>query len=263
MAPITVAAATPMPKPAPTRPRVTSVCRCNSPLFASSTKVWKMTDGGGASRPVDQPIWTMNSHAAPSTTGTSKPIAGRMRRAQRRDGARSAAAASAGLRSAATVMATRDMGPAAIAMRSNFTSPRPRGEVKASVLGPRHVAVVDQIVERLLDVDIGRDDAGLLQRQPGLQDGVALLRPDLVEGELGALLELDVGNRVGQLGDGLEHVLLGVVIGEAVFARLFVDPEHALGQVRIGLQELLARIEDAPGVGGLVAVEQPGAVLDL
>ena len=97
----------------------------------------------------------------------------------------------------------------------------------------RDEAVVDQIVERLLHVDIGRDHAGLLQRQARLQDGVALLRADAVEGQIGALLELDVDHGVRQLGHIHEDALLVVVIGQAIFARLLVDREHALGQVRI------------------------------
>ena len=89
-----VAAVTPMPKPAATRASVTSVSRCNSPLRARSTKVAKMTDGGGASRPLAQPMRTMNSHATASATGSTRPSAGRAKRDQRRAFARSAGAAS-------------------------------------------------------------------------------------------------------------------------------------------------------------------------
>src|SRR3954471_10205911 len=60
----------------------------------------------------------------------------------------------------------------------------------------RHPAIVDQIVQRLLHVDIRLDYAGLLQGDAGLQDRVALLGTDLVVGDGGAFLELLVGDRV-------------------------------------------------------------------
>src|SRR5580693_7501094 len=224
-----------MPKPAATRHRVTSVWRCNSPVRARSTKVAKMTEGGGASRPLAQPIRTMNSHATASTTGSARPSAGRSQRDQCRAFARSAGAAGAaslGVPSlpvlwAAMVMVTGDMLPAAKSM----------WWAAASRLSA-DVAVVDQIVEGLLHVDIGRDHAGLLQGEAGLQDGVALLRADAVEGQLGALLELDVDDRAGQFGHVHEDAFFVVVVGQAIFARLFVNREHALGQVGIVFQEL-------------------------
>jgi hypothetical protein len=77
-----VAAATPQAKPAATRPSVTSVSRCSSPLLARSTKVANTTDGGGISRPLDQPMRTMNSQPTASVTGKSSPSAGRVRRDQ-------------------------------------------------------------------------------------------------------------------------------------------------------------------------------------
>jgi len=43
--------------------------------------------------------------------------------------------------------------------------------------------VVDQVVERLFHIDIGRYDARLLQGDASRQDRVALLRADLVVGE--------------------------------------------------------------------------------
>src|SRR5580704_17818109 len=249
-APITVATATPMPKPAATRASVTSVLRCNSPVRARSTKVAKITDGGGARRPVAQPMRTTNSHSTASVTGNTRPSAGRAQRDQRCDAAGCAGAAAFDVPSAATVMATRDMGPAVNAMRQNGAL-------------DRDVAVVDQIVQRLFHVHVWRDDAGFLQRQPGFQNGVALWRPDLVEGQFGPLFKLNVDDRVGQFGDVHEDALFIVVMSETIFARLFIDSEHAFGQLRIGFKEVLAGIEDPPGVSVLVAIKQPRAVLDL
>src|ERR1051325_4010151 len=65
-----------------------------------------------------------------------------------------------------------------------------RGEsARAALIRHRHPAVVDQIIERLLHVDISLDHARLLQCNAGLQDRVALLGPDLVVGDGGALLD--------------------------------------------------------------------------
>src|SRR4029077_21159069 len=54
----------------------------------------------------------------------------------------------------------------------------------------RHVAVIDEVVDRLLDVDARADHARLLQGDTRFQDRFPLRRTDLVVGELGALLEL-------------------------------------------------------------------------
>src|SRR6476469_977322 len=91
----------------------------------------------------------------------------------------------------------------------------------------RHVTIVDEVIDRLLPVHARRDDARLLQSEAGLQDRVALRRPDLVVRELGALLELLVDDRVGELRSCDEDALLLVVIGERILARLLVDREHA------------------------------------
>src|SRR5262249_22111511 len=91
----------------------------------------------------------------------------------------------------------------------------------------RH-AVVDQVVDGGLHVDARRNDAGLLQGNAGGEDRLALRRAHAVVGDLGALLELLVGDRVGQLGHRDEDVFQLVVMGERIFARLFVDGERAL-----------------------------------
>ena len=75
--------------------------------------------------------------------------------------------------------------------------------MKSSVRG-RQISVVDQIIERLLHVDIGLDDAGLLKRNPRRQDRFALRRTDPVMGNFGAFLELLVDDGIGQLGRGDE-----------------------------------------------------------
>src|SRR5262245_28267804 len=129
-----------------------------------------------------------------------------------------------------------------------------------ALLRGRHVAIVDELVDGLLDVDAGADHARLLQREPRFKDRVALRRADLVVGELGALLELLVDNRAIQAGDADEYLLQLIVIGERIFARLLVARDHAPHDVRVILGELLAHVEDAPGIGITVAVEQPRAV---
>src|ERR1700740_344185 len=144
-----------MPNPAATRPSVTSVWRCRSPLRARSTKVAKIT-------------------------GSSRPSAGRAKRAHLWGASRSARTE---LPSAAMVMLTTDMAPDANAMWPNLSARVARGAPSSR----RDVAVVDQFLERVLDVDVARNDAGLLQRDTGLQDGVALLRADAVVREVGPL----------------------------------------------------------------------------
>ena len=76
---------------------------------------------------------------------------------------------------------------------------RPKGTKSAyrSSSPPRNV-LVDQVVDRLLDIHIGADHARLLQRDAGLEDRLALRRTDLVVGQLGALLELLVDDVVGR-----------------------------------------------------------------
>src|ERR1700691_1234893 len=129
-----VATATPIPKPAATRANVTSVLRCRSPVRARSTKVAKITDGGGASRPLDQPIRTMNFHAAASVIGRTSPSAGSAKRDH-------------------LVSDERCVGTSCAAIAITTTTLRV------------YITIVDQTVERLLYVDARREHPRLLQRQ--------------------------------------------------------------------------------------------------
>ena len=63
---------------------------------------------------------------------------------------------------------------------------------------------------------------------------------DAVEGQSVRSLSWMSTTALGQLGHVHEDALLVVVIGQAIFARLFVDREHALGQIGIVFQEILA-----------------------
>src|SRR5947208_16512893 len=87
--------------------------------------------------------------------------------------------------------------------------------------------VVDQRIQRCLDVDLGIDDAGLLQREARGEDGVALRGADAAVGQFGTLLELLVDDRFRQLGYADEGLLEVVVIGQRIFARFLVDCEDA------------------------------------
>src|SRR5215471_9390640 len=276
---MTVATAAPSANPAATRDKVTSVSRCNSPVRARSTNVWKTTEGGGARRPVDQPSRTTISQATARVTGTIKPRAGQMNRARRFAADRSCA----GVPSAAMVMLTRDMvqWPNAMcsfpgAAQHAVMRCRP-GIVRDLAFGAipdlrctaialhriretvnsrrAHETIVNQIVERFFDVDVTGDDSGLLQRQSGLEDGVALRRADAVEIKIGALLKLDIDHRAGKLGRLDEHALLVVVVRQAIFARVLIDREHAPRQVGIGFEKFLAAVEDAVGIGVFVAIK--------
>src|SRR4051794_28642840 len=192
-----------------------------------------------------------------SATGSSKPSAGRSTRAAPRFEIASGAPAC----SASAVMETKDTAEPSNAISRIAVAGAPR-ERRASV-GSRHVAIVDEIVDRLLDVDARADHARLLQGEACLEDGLPLRRADLVVSELGALLELLVDDVVRELGDGDEGLLELIVVGERIFARLLVSGNHPPHDVGVILSELLAHIEDAPGIGLAVAVEQPRAVLDL
>src|SRR5712691_10069294 len=213
-----------------------------------------MREGGGTSRPSESPAGSAISHAAARPTGSARPITIRWMRADvSTDGARTAVpSAAVGL--ASTDIPTENMGRATKSTSANTLgvgAPSPRirnrvypisallvrksgkpdlrrGEVKrrkSSIPRQRDV-VVDEVIDRLLHVDIRRDHARLLERNPRRQDRVALRRADAAVGELGALLELLVDHRVGQLGDGDERLLHLVVVREREFACLLVDRKH-------------------------------------
>src|SRR5262249_17247987 len=111
-----------------------------------------MTEGGGTRRPLDHPWRTAISQNSPSATGTTKPSAGRAQRASRPFGA----GCSIATRSAVAVIATGDT-----AEPSNATVGRALCRAPGSAaakpaigsVGHRHEAVVDQVINRLLDVD--------------------------------------------------------------------------------------------------------------
>src|SRR3979490_1527739 len=54
---------------------------------------------------------------------------------------------------------------------------------RQSLIRRQRNLIVDQRVQRGLDVDLGVDDAGLLQRDAGGEDGVALRRADPAGGQ--------------------------------------------------------------------------------
>src|SRR5262249_20807487 len=205
-------------KPQQTSQSVVKAWCLSSPVAARSANVFQITDGGGTRRPLNKPMRTAISQNTASATGSNKPSAGRRTRADAAFGASRAAPAC----STPAVMKTRDT-----ARPSNAISRIPRGclgygaRARASVRR-RHVAIVDEVVDRLLDVDTGADHARLLQRKAGFEDRFALRRADLVVGELGALLELLVDDGIGQLGNGDEGFLELTVVGERIFARLLV-----------------------------------------
>src|SRR5882672_7910165 len=106
--------------------------------------------------------------------------------------------------------------------RDGFRSAPPErlGMTPSASVRHRDVAIVDQVIDRLLDVDAGADDARLLQRKTGLEDRLALRRSDLVVGELGALLELLVDDGAFKTGHADEGLLQIIVVGERILARL-------------------------------------------
>src|ERR1700674_5840136 len=190
MAPNRVPAATPSANPEATRSAVARACRASSPEPARSASVARMTEGGGTTRPSDNPAPTMTYQASASPTGKAGLMSGRANRACRSGGARS----SETVGSAETVTLPRDMAitqmqrgaalnhgrpPGAAASAGNRGARAPRGSAAPAALARvRHLgdlrsisgerdAVVDQVVDGGLDVDIGGDDARLLQRNAG------------------------------------------------------------------------------------------------
>src|SRR6516225_1703578 len=198
MAPTSVPAATPSRKPQATRHSVASAWRWSSPVAASSLKVCQITDGGGTRRPLESPLRTASSHAVASTTGSSSPSAGRTQRASDGPGGERSTASCG-----AAVMEKRDTAHPANATR------RP----SQILIRGRHITVVDQIVDRLLHVHAWADHACLLQCDAGLENGFALRGTHLVIGELGALLELLVNDRIIELCNAHENLLELAVVG--------------------------------------------------
>src|SRR5215471_10013021 len=277
-----VPATTPKKKPAATRATVANVWACSSPVEARSRKVLKITDGGGSSRPLESPRSTTISQPTASVTGTTSPSVGQARRDSRLLSAFAGAACSVPVSPVAAVMDTRDITSSRNATGGEARSPdgakrNPGAAEQAAPPFPgiaplypgyrrlvrHHISTVDQLIERLLDVDARADHTRLLQRNAGLKDRLPLRRADLVVDEAGALLELLVDHVLAQLGHSDEDLPELVVVRERVLARLLVGRDHSLDQVRMIFDELLARVEDAPGVGVGVAIEQPSAVDDL
>ena len=85
--------------------------------------------------------------------------------------------------------------PSRISLRSTRADPPPQGAGKKGSIRRQRDLVVDQRIERRLHIDLGVDDAGLLQREACGQDGFALRGADAAVGQFGALLELLVDDR--------------------------------------------------------------------
>src|SRR5262245_42005494 len=195
-----VPAATPQTKPAATRVSVASAWVCNSPVRARSVKVVQITEGGGTRRPLERPIRTAISQNMASATGSRKPSAGRAQRAGLAfDAACSSPGCSAvavtetrdiTLSATATEIGAHDRHPRAgraadrrgnsrnvAAARTSdpcghliLRGPRKvRGRLRTmdrdrtlASIRHRDVTVIDEIVDRFLDVHVGADHARLL-----------------------------------------------------------------------------------------------------
>ncbi len=118
------------------------------------------------------------------------------------------------------------------------------------------------VVDGGLHIVVGRHDARLLKREAGGEDRSICGWPMVEWVSLGAL-ELALDHRLGELGVVDERLLQLRRVGEREGARLLVGLEHLRDEVRILLGECLAHVQDAPGIGGRVAVEERRAALDL
>src|SRR6266404_8074554 len=132
--------------------------------------VAKILVGGGTSRPLDRPSQTMISHASASPTGSASPSAGRAKRRRRPGDAGVAIASALSSAGSSTVMAIARTLLASDCKLADGrilcgSSPRKRGRrntLRFSIRRQRNL-IVDQCVERCLDVDLGVAHAGLLQ----------------------------------------------------------------------------------------------------
>src|SRR5450830_1473309 len=119
-----------------------------------------MRDGGGTRRPLDSPARTASSQPSASASGKSSPSAGRPQRARPLLRCFSSVTGST-----ATLICTRDIITPAKGkvphMNAVIPGRPPRND--RGLVGHHHVLLVDQVVEHFLHVDIGLDDAGLLQ----------------------------------------------------------------------------------------------------
>src|SRR5215831_15482153 len=152
---------------------------------------------------------TTSSQPIASPTGTSTPSSGRAKRA--RSFLRS-------LRSSSRAADCAVAGSMPASMRTTVIKRLGKAS-RGSVRRYCDVLIVDEIIQRLLHVDIGRNDAGLLQCDASGENGLALRRPHFVVRELGALLELLVDHVSRQLGDGNEISLELIVVRQRIFAR--------------------------------------------
>ena len=171
--------------------------RCSSPVCASSANVAKITEGGGTRRPSDKPEphrdFPDDRQRRPAAPGraaaaTSAPARSRVRRCAvpawlvrrcvmdtKRHTNTRCKASSASIRNVVT-------GQRALHRRcSDRLRGAPGTATSQRQFVSAHASVVDQVVDRRLHVDVGLDHAGLLQREAGRQDRLALRRADLAE----------------------------------------------------------------------------------
>src|SRR5262249_57884812 len=121
-------------------------------LAADRQKVSKTTAAAAPSGRLAQPPRTATSQSAATTTGSTKPSAGRSQRAK----LPLAAGCSAAAGSTVTAMATADINGLSIAMP--FQGSRPSNR---SIAGG-HVMIVDEVIDRLFDIDRRADHPRLL-----------------------------------------------------------------------------------------------------
>src|SRR5262249_38229983 len=62
---------------------------------------------------------------------------------------------------------------------------------------------------------------------------------------------------------GYKRLLQVIIVGERVSSRFFVDRQDAMDELGVILEEIFAGVQDSPGVGLRLAIEQPSAVLYL
>src|SRR5882724_4682904 len=250
--PATVAAAAPRKKPANTRYSVMPIWPNSSLVAAMPAISSKTAVGAGSLLGGMNPTRQAASHKTRRMSGMTRPRPIRRRRAAPPPRAR---------RGAALSVRESLAGGARSATAMTALSGR---LVRGQLLGdPLDVLRIDQGVDGRGHIDIGRNDACLLQRHSCRQDRVMLRGPDDRMRQVGALAQLLRRHLVVELGGLDENGAQLVRMVQRPFARMLIGHQHALDQLRVLLRELLAHIEDAPAVLVGVTVEEHGAVLQL
>ena len=221
----------------------------SSPVRRASQASAMMRLGGGISRPAPRPGADGSSQPRRQRRGSSRP------RSTRRSAARRFPAGGGSRRERRRARWEDPVSRSASACRqarSRCYCP----DVHASSRRAAKTAV-DQAVDRGLHVDVGRHDAGLAASARPAARIVSACGLPMVAWVSSVRSSWRSITGSGSLVQATRIFFSSAGLASDQRARLLVDLEHALHELRVLLGELLAHVEHAPGVGLGLAVEQP------